>query len=222
MLRRPSTVISLPCPTQYQPQRMGNMYTLDQLFQMEEIQRKKEQGKDPDPAVWRWSPFDIRVFDEMLQKACDLAVREQAAREEYGTLSYVEAGSGIGTKVYWAEHEYHLIATGYEINDEYLAMSRQLGVTVIPMDLSDLDNQPVWQAYQIVYSARMFKDDVFQAKWEQNLQHALYPGTVLMMTYAASKPYDWPCYLRAPWRGVWVKPLPGKAYTPSTERLISL
>ena len=85
-------------------------YTLDELFDMEMAQLKQEHGRIPDPDSWRWSPSDIRIWDVMLATAnrylCDFY------GEEHHQISIWEAGSGIGTKLYWAS-EPHAAMTEY-------------------------------------------------------------------------------------------------------------
>jgi hypothetical protein len=184
------------------------MYTLEDLHSMEMTQLNKEHGREPDPDMWRWSPYDIRHFDEMLTVAVQLAINEAVRLgQPLRQLSFVEAGSGIGTKLYWVKNKYGLIEVGYEINDEYLALSAELDVHAEKRDLRDMDNPPVWAAFDIVYLARPFKDDLFEYQWEESVHKDMRIGAVLMATFASVKPYKWPCYFRAPWRGVWQKPI---------------
>jgi hypothetical protein len=184
------------------------MYTLEELHDMEMTQLNKEHGRIPDPDMWRWSPYDIRQFDEMLAVAVQLAINEAVRLgQPLRQLSITEAGSGIGTKLYWAKNKYGLIEVGYEINDEYLALSAELDVHTEKRDLRDMDNPPVWAAFDIVYMARPFKDDLFEYQWEEAVMRDMRPGAVLMSTFASVKPYKWFCAFRAPWRGVWQKPI---------------
>lgn len=196
-------------------------YTIPQLFDMEMAQLAKEQGKEPDPKLWRWSPLDINEFDIMLHIAIGLAMQESKHDgRAFRKLSFTEAGSGIGTKLWLAKNKYDLTEYGYEISSEYLELSRAMEVQAEQHDLSDLDNQPAWAAYDIVYIARPFKNDLFEAKWERLVQEDMRPGAVLISAFAAVKPYTWPCYYKRPFRGVWIKPVPGKAYSPAVGRLM--
>lgn len=195
--------------------------SLDQLWQMEMDQLGLEQGTVPDPDIWRWSPLDIKEFDIMLCIAKGLAIREAEAHgEAFRQLSIAEAGSGIGTKLYLAKHKYDLTEVGYEINDDYLAKSHALGVHAEKRDLADKDNPPIWAAFDIVYIARPFKNDFLEAEWEKEVQADMAPGAVLISAFAAVKPYTWPCYYRRPFRGVWIKPVEGRAYTPSVAQIM--
>jgi hypothetical protein len=182
--------------------------SLHELFMIEMFQLSQERGREPDPDSWRWSPFDIRVFDIMLcvgYKVAEYNIWE--AGQEPRQISIAEAGSGIGTKLYLAKHEYGLDEIGYENNDDYLVKARELDVHCEKWDLSDLGNQPVWSARDIVYTARPFKDEIFEAEWEQKVQDDMRPGAVLISAFTAVKPYSWPCYFRRPFCGVWAKPL---------------
>lgn len=189
------------------------LLSVSQLWDLEREQVSREFGKEPDPELWRWSPLDIPEFARMLTIARGIAIDTNIRR--YGEagrlrrLSLAEAGSGIGTKGYLAEHHFGMDFTGYEINDEYLTASRELGVNVVEWDLRE--SQPPWADYDIVYIARPFKDDGKEIVWEQSVMDAMRPGTVLISAYAAIKPYTWDCYYRRPFRGVWAKPEPSAA-----------
>jgi SAM-dependent methyltransferase len=190
--------------------------SLAQLWQMEMDQLKAEADRnDPDPDIWRWSPFDIRLFDEMLrvarQVADDNTVRIRDEDHYLRRLSIAEAGCGIGTKLYLARNKYDLAETGYDINEEYLARCRELEVMAELRDLADLENPAPWSAFDIVYTARPFKDDKFELKWEKSVQDAMRPGAVLISSFTARKPYSWECWYRRPFCGVWSKPLESAA-----------
>lgn len=179
-----------------------NDLSLSQLFMMEMAQLDKEHGRNPDPNVWRWSPSDIRDWSVML----DCAIQHYKLLDSHtGPISIWEAGSGIGTKLRWAKQQ-GLIEYGFELFDDYITMARRLDVACEQRDLSDLDNQPAWNVPDIVFTARPFKDDLFERKWEQLVQDQMRPGAVLMSTFTARKPYGWPCLYRVNFRGVWVKP----------------
>jgi hypothetical protein len=178
-------------------------YTLDELFDMEMAQLEIEHGREPDPNSWRWSPSDIRDWAEML----DVAIKYYKTSDSpcTGRISIWEAGSGIGTKLRWAAQQ-GLIEYGFELFPDYVAAARKLDVACEIRDLSDLDNQPSWNVPDIVFTARPFKDDIFEVKWERLVQECMRPGAVLMSTFTARKPYGWPCLYRVGFRGVWVKP----------------
>jgi hypothetical protein len=110
--------------------------------------------------------------------------------------------------LYLAKHKYRIAEYGYEINDDYLAKAHELGVQCEKRNLSDLNRQPLWSVFDIVYIARPFKDEIKEQKWEQFVQDKMRPGAILISTFVAVKPYSWPCLYRAPWRGVWIKPEP--------------
>lgn len=179
-------------------------YTLDELFDMEMAQLKEEHGREPDPDSWRWSPSDIRVWNEMLRLTYQ-HFRDTDSHSK-GPISIWEAGSGIGTKLYLAKHHYGMIEYGFERFDYYIEAARKLDVACEQRDLSDLDNQPSWNVPDIVFVARPFKDDIFESKWEQLVQDTMRPGAVFMSTFTARKPYGWPVLYKGVFKGVWVKP----------------
>jgi hypothetical protein len=172
------------------------MLTIAELVRLEAAQLHIErETTEPDPDLWRWSPLEIPKFRQMLAVAADLVP---------GRASFAEAGSGIGTKLYLAQHYFGMEATGYEISEDYIAKAGQLGVDTVQCDLRK--ETPPWGEYDIVYIARPFKDDAEESAWESAVLAAMRPGAVLVSAYAAVKPYQWKCYLRGPFRGVWVKP----------------
>jgi hypothetical protein len=188
-------------------------YTLDQLHELEVAQLNKERGKEPDPDMWRWSPLDIYEFDAMLTVAVQCARHKADPDSKTGwvggasafrVLSFFEAGSGIGTKLWWARNKFNLNELGWEINQEYLELSAEMGVNAEQHDLRD-EAAPV-EDKDIVYIARPFKDNGYQKAWESEIQSRMRIGSVLMSAFAAVKPYSWPCYYRRTFRGVWIKP----------------
>jgi len=177
---------------------------LEQLY-------KERETTNPDPDMWRWSPLELREFDSMLTVARQLF-------PELRQLSFCEAGCGIGTKLYLAQHYHELRAVGFEISDDYLAKAAGLGVDARKMDLRT--DSPDWSEYDIVYTARPFKNDEVESAWEQSVCEAMKPGSVIIMAYTSYKPYSWPCYYRRPFRGVWQKPAKGAGnYTAMIRRM---
>lgn len=182
------------------------MLDLAALWQMEMDALVLEQGKEPDPDIWRWSPLDIVSFDAMLSVARELAISNRPVGERLRRIRFGEAGAGIGTKLYLAKNKYNLVEYGYEINPDYVARAKELDVSIEVRDLR-AEPKPEWDIYDIVYTARPFKDDDEEVAWEQEVQDAMRPGAVLIAAYVARKPYSWGCYYRRPFRGVWVKPV---------------
>lgn len=168
-------------------------------LEIEQVTKEREMT-EPDPDMWRWSPLEITEFAKMLLVAKQVAYLSGPSRK----LSFAEAGSGIGTKLYLAKWHFGLEEYGFEISDDYLAKSAALGVRAEKCDLRIVPG-PDWSIYDIVYTARPFKDDYQEVAWEREVHSRMRIGAVLISAYAAVKPYSWPCYYRAPFRGVWVK-----------------
>ena len=180
--------------------------SLQGLWDMEQSQLAIERERNsPDEVIWKWSPLDIHTFDIMLHVAYDYIYDNWPDKIRPGEISFVEAGSGIGTKLYLAQHKYRMAAYGYEINPEYVTKARLLGVACEVRDLAQ-DPEPIWAAYDIVYTCRPFKSDIQEVKWERSVQEAMRPGAILMAAFVALKPYKWNCLYRYPFRGIWVKP----------------
>jgi hypothetical protein len=190
---------------------------LDELFKMEMRQLARERGREPDPNSWRWSPSDIRIWAGMLEVATDYL---RHIHGNHNPISIWEAGSGIGTKLAWAKHR-GLIEYGFELFDYYIAAAKELGVACEQRDLSDLDNQPSWEVPDIVFTARPFKDDLLENKWEALVQSQMRPGAVLISTFTSKKPYGWVVLYRATFRGVWVKPGAAPTEPESVQRVVT-
>jgi len=183
------------------------MRTVEDLWrlELEQLGRERELS-DPDPDLWRWSPLELPEFARMLDVARNLAALENKRRgEALRRLTMAEAGSGIGTKLYLAEKYYDIAAVGYEVSEEYIAAARELGVTTVHADLRQLPASEWVPGKNIVYISRPFKDDAVESEWEHSVHEAMDDRAVLIAAYAAVKPYAWPCYYRAPFRGVWIK-----------------
>lgn len=191
---------------------------LTQLHEMDMAQLKREQGRTPDPKSWRWSPSDIRVWDGMLRVAYDYM---RANDWVDSPISIWEAGSGIGTKLYWAKHHYGMTEYGFELFPDYIKQAKVLGVACEQRDLSDMDNQPSWEVPDIVFTARPFKNDLFENAWERYVQNTMRPGAVLISTFTARKPYGWRCLYRATFRGVWVKPVSSEPEPVSVQNRVT-
>jgi len=178
--------------------RADHMISKQELWDRELEQLYKErETSDPDPEMWRWSPLELAEFDRMLSVAAHILAGNTR-------IKFCEAGCGIGTKLYLAEHYHGMEAVGYEISDDYLAKALELGVDARYMDLRT--ESPDWSSFDIVYTARPFKDDKYEVSWEKSVQDVMKPGAVLISAYTATKPYDWPCFYRQSFRGVWRKP----------------
>jgi len=182
-------------------------------------QLRKEQGKTPDPELWRFSPLDITEYDRMLNVAYHIVIGHDVFRK-HGPIRLVEAGSGIGTKLYLAREKYGIDAVGYEINKRYIARARAL--FGIETELRDLRKPPFpdWAEFDIVYLSRPFKEDETEGRWEQEVQDAMKPGAVLIMGFSARKPYGWPCFYRFPFHGVWQKMGPTVTMPPIYDAMI--
>jgi hypothetical protein len=197
---------------------MSDDLSLDELHKMDMRQLARERGRDPDPNVWRWSPSDIRIWAGMLEIAIEHFKRTDS--HVPGPISIWEAGSGIGTKLKWAKQR-GLIEYGFELFDYYVAAAKELGVACEQRDLSDLEDQPSWEVPDIVFTARPFKNDVFEYKWEKIVQNRMRPGAVLMSTFTSRKPYRWTVLYRATFRGVWVKPGPASPEPESVQSTVT-
>jgi len=193
-------------------------YNLQQLWDLEMDQLRKEMGKTPDPELWRWSPLDIVEYDRMLNVAYHIVLDYNVFRKRFSPITLVEAGSGIGTKLYWAQKKYGMQVTGYEINKEYIERARQLfGIETEQRDLRE-PPFPDWKAFNIVYLARPLKEDDEEWAWEQAVHDAMAPGSVLISGFSAKKPYGWHCHYRFPFHGVWVKPASSAVYDQMISR----
>jgi hypothetical protein len=173
------------------------MFSKQDLWKMELEQLKIErETTEPDPEMWRWSPLELSEFDRMLSIAQQLL--------PFKVIKFCEAGCGIGTKLYLAKNYFSMSATGFEISHDYLEKAARLEVDARYMDFRE--DAPDWAEYDVVYTGRPFKTDETESAFEKSIQDGMRPGAILMMAYTSFKPYTWPCYYRAPFRGIWKKP----------------
>jgi hypothetical protein len=187
------------------------LLSLEELNRLEMMQLARERElSDPDPDMWRWSPLEIAEFARMLNCA------RQLVMDGVRRLTFMEAGSGIGTKLYLAQYHFGMTAIGYEISRDYIAQASELNVNTIQCDLRS--EEPAWDDADIVYIARPFKDDKYEVSWEEKVMAKMRRGSALISAYAAVKPYKWRCHYRAPFRGVWVKPLAAPIYDAMIRR----
>jgi hypothetical protein len=184
-----------------------------ELWDMEMAQLSIEQARgEPDPDMWRWNPLELSEFDRMLS----IATHQLAGTD---LIRFCEAGCGIGTKLYLAGRYHGLEAVGYEISHDYLAKALMIEVDARYMDFRE--EHPPFAEYDIIYSSRPFKDDDVETAWEKSIWEEMRPGAIVMMAYTAVKPYSWPCHYRAPFRGVWSKPLEHTRSIPVYDAMIS-
>jgi hypothetical protein len=174
------------------------MLSKQELWKMELEQLYLErETTDPDPEMWRWSPLELAEFERMLIVA-------KSTLAGIDNLKFIEAGCGIGTKLYLASVHYGLDAVGYDISHDYLEKAKRLNVDARYMDFRA--ESPPWNEYDIVYVARPFKEDPVEVAFENSVRDGMSPGAVYISAYTSVKPYSWPCFYRAPFRGVWQKP----------------
>lgn len=184
---------------------LGLSHISPQTFgSLEEIEAKWlgiERSQDPDPDVWRWSPLPLPKFVEMMA----IATMARSIVELGRRPTFFEPGCGVGTKLYVAQEEFDLEASGWELFPEYVEQCGELGVKAEVHDLRA--EEPDWASFDIIYTSRPFKDDDYERRWEARVQERMRPGAVLIQAFAGVKPYAWqPWLFAAPWRVVSVKP----------------
>jgi hypothetical protein len=149
-----------------------------------------------------WSPFGLRKFEELLVLAAD--------RTDAGAL-FMEAGCGIGTKLYRAR-QLGLWEYGMDINNNFIKHAREvLGVRAY---LGSVREMPYDKA-DIVYISRPYKNDEVEVEYETSVHSAMRNGTILIAAFAAVKP-EWEILFRTGQHG---KPVPRVPVPPVPETL---
>jgi SAM-dependent methyltransferase len=144
-----------------------------------------------------WSPLPLRKFIELMN-ICQQYLPPHAI--------FLEAGCGIGTKLYVAREMYDMWEYGFDINADFIDHAKNAfgvrayvgSVLDMPYDLADVS-----------YIARPYKDNSKEVEYERLVHHRIRNGAILIAAYAAVKP-EWHCLFRLGQHGAWKKPDDGK------------
>jgi hypothetical protein len=154
-------------------------------------------------ANYGWSPLPLTIFERLMDTAASVVPP--------GTF-FLEAGSGIGTKLFIAREKYGLWEYGIEANAYMLRFAKdELGVRCYLGDVEHI----AYEMAGIVYLSRPFKDDAEEIEYEKMVHRQMRQGAILVAAWAAVKP-QWPILYREGQHGVWRKGEPGE----STERAV--
>lgn len=170
------------------------------LAEVQELEAKwmYKVAHDGDDPRWDWQPMPVADFTNMMS-----IVRRY---ELTGNL-FLDAGCGIGTKCWMAQHEFAFTAHGIDCCAEYVEQALDLGVLADVCDIMDFEN---YGAYDVVFFYKPFRDDDRETAWELMLHEAMKPGAVLVAGKPSVKPYSWKCLYKQPWKSIWQKPVPSE------------
>lgn len=165
---------------------------LEQL-ELEWLARHPELRND-DPACYGWEPYQLREFARLLE----LAIPEAPE------ASFLEVGSGIGTKCEYARR-CGLSVLGVELQAPYAEVAAALGVPTLLMDARDFTG---YGSFGIVYVNCPLRDDAREAALEAHVRREMQSGSVLIQANDCGPPQGWRTVLeeQSAFRGVWVKP----------------
>jgi SAM-dependent methyltransferase len=167
-------------------------YSYTELLRMETA----FAGQGDTEEWYGWSPFGLKKFNELLQLAAD--------RSEPNAF-FLEAGCGIGTKLYRAR-QLGLWEYGMDINSSFIDHARDvLGVRAYVGSVQDMP----YDKADITYLSRPYKDDDKEIEYEKMVHEQIRNGTILIAAWAAVKP-PWTILFRTGHHGVWRKPEDGK------------
>jgi SAM-dependent methyltransferase len=156
--------------------------------------------------TWDWQPYPLEAFIDMCRVVAE-------AFPVGVTPSFLDPGCGIGTKVYVAKMVFGWEATGFDIVPEYIKVAHdELGL-IHQTVTGNVDDPHPYGLFDIVWLSRPFRDDKREFAYEQRVQNEMKPGAFLISGWSGAKP-QWEMYYRAPWRGVWRKPLSGEKVEP--------
>jgi hypothetical protein len=175
---------------------MGHQYTFDDLPNLEKA--FLEAGDSTDN--YGWSPLPLSIFSRLMDAATVNVVPN---------TFFLEAGSGIGTKLFIAREKYGLFEYGVEQNQYMVSFAKN--ELCVRCYVGDVIQVPYDMA-SIVYISRPFKDDQEEIKYEKSVHAQMRTGSILIAAWAAVKP-SWPILYREGQHGVWRKPQPGEFAT---------
>lgn len=159
-------------------------------------------GQKPDPIRNPWMPFQAAEFTAMLAECVAASAGS----------TFLDIGSGIGTKVMLASHVFGLAAFGIETDE---AMVRHAHANCRPSAVCDALSdgaERFYGAYDIIWMYRPFRDGFFQAQLEHKVFDLMKPGAIIAGANWENKPSGFEIVLEdldenGRIRGAWKKPL---------------
>lgn len=172
-----------------------------------EIQRTLVEAFEDDHAYNLQGADDIHLGWMPFQLADFVAILTEVVREANGT-SFLEVGSGIGTKMTVARRLFGLTAVGIEYNETLATVAKQKlrGPVHIADALTWVGN---YGAYDIIWMYRCFRDEVLQAQLEQRIYSEAKSGAIFAGAALQTIPEGWITIiddLDVGYRGAWKKP----------------
>ena len=146
-----------------------------------------------------WIPFQVADFTAIMTEV--MAVTDG--------VSFLDVGSGIGTKMLVASRLFGLTTAGIEFSQDLAAVSAKRRCT--PVYVGDALNWPgSYGDYDIVWMYRPFRDEELQAQLEQRVYAEMKPGAVLAgASLVQAPPGSWEIVVDdfdMGNRGAWKKP----------------
>ena len=146
-----------------------------------------------------WMPFQLADFVALLTEA--MCVTEG--------ISFLEVGSGVGTKSMIARHMFGLTTFGIEYDETLATVATQKARG--PVWVGDALTYPYgYTNYDIIWMYRPFRDPELQDQLEQRVYREMKPGAVFMGAALENAPDGWITVVDdfdMGNRGVWQKPL---------------
>lgn len=168
-------------------------------FSMKDLQEMeaKFMGQGDAEDHYGWSPLPLPKFIDLMN------ISQQYLPPK---PFFMEAGCGIGTKLYLARENYDCWEYGFDINADFTQHAREvLGVRAYVGSVQDM----AYEMADIVYISRPYKDDVKEVEYETMVHSRMRNGTILLAAYAAVKP-EWHYLFRLGQHGAWKKPDDGQ------------
>lgn len=168
-------------------------YSLEQLQEIE----ARFLGEGDAEDHYGWSPLPLPKFMELFS-ICQQYLPPRPV--------FMEAGCGIGTKLYIAREMFDAWEFGFDINSGFIQYAQNtFGVRAYVGSVHDM----AYDMADLVYIARPFKDDAKEAEYERAVHSRMRNGAVLIAAYSAVKP-PWHDLFRLGQHGAWKKPDDGR------------
>lgn len=182
----------------YAPFRYGQAGELQRILREADADEWAFNLQGGDKIRLPWMPFQLADFT---------AIMTEVIRETDG-VSFLEVGSGIGTKSAVARYFFGLTTLGIEYDETLATVATQKRRG--PVWVGDALQYPYgYGDYDIIWMYRVFRDEALQDQLEQKIYREMKPGAIFAGAALQNAPQGWITVvddIDMGNRGAWKKP----------------